>query len=107
MIPARTALPDPTFRAFDADNHYYEAEDAFTRHMHSKLRRNSVQWAVVNGKKRLVVCGRIDRFIPNPTFDPVAKLGSLDEYFRNRNPKGREVRARFGDPRAQTTLGGR
>lgn len=63
MTPARTALPDPTSRGFDADDHYYEAEDAFTRHM--------------------------DRFIPNPTFDPVAKPGSLDEYFRGRNPKGR------------------
>jgi hypothetical protein len=79
-------LPED-FRAFDADNHYYEAEDAFIRHMDPKLRRNAVQWAVVNGKKRLVVCGRIDKFIPNPTFDPVAKPGSLDEYFRGRNPK--------------------
>lgn len=89
-------LPE-NFRAFDADNHYYEAEDAFTRHMDPKLRRNAVQWATVNGKKRLVVCGRIDQFIPNPTFDPVAKPGSLDEYFRGRNPKGKEMRELFGD----------
>jgi predicted TIM-barrel fold metal-dependent hydrolase len=96
-MSSKTALLDPGFRAFDADNHYYEAEDAFTRHMDPKLRRNAVQWAVVNDKKRLVVCGRIDRFIPNPTFDPVAKPGSLDEYFRGRNPKGQEMRALFGD----------
>ena len=89
-------LPE-NFRAFDADNHYYEAEDAFIRHMDPKLRRNAVQWATVNGKKRLVVCGRIDQFIPNPTFDPVAKPGSLDEYFRGRNPKGKEMRELFGD----------
>ena len=89
-------LPE-NFRAFDADNHYYEAEDAFTRHMDPKLRRNAVQWATVNGKKRLVVCGRIDQFIPNPTFDPVAKPGSLDESFRGRNPKGKEMRELFGD----------
>jgi len=96
-MPAPSAFPDPDFRAFDADNHYYEAEDAFIRHMDPKLRRNAVQWAVVGGKKRLVVCGRIDRFIPNPTFDPVAKPGSLDEYFRGRNPKGKEMRDLFGD----------
>ena len=96
-MPASTALPEPGFRAFDADNHYYEAEDAFIRHMDPKLRRNAVQWATVNGKKRLVVCGRIDQFIPNPTFDPVAKPGSLDEYFRGRNPKGKEMRELFGD----------
>jgi len=96
-MPSSTGLPDPDFRAFDADNHYYEAEDAFIRHMDPKLRRNAVQWAVVGGKKRLVVCGRIDRFIPNPTFDPVAKPGSLDEYFRGRNPNGKEMRELFGD----------
>src|SRR5262245_27866025 len=92
-----TALPEPDFRAFDADHHYYEAEDAFTRHMDRKLARNAVQWAVVGGKKRLVVCGRIDRFIPNPTFDPVARPGSLDQYFRGRNPEGKDVKALFGD----------
>jgi predicted TIM-barrel fold metal-dependent hydrolase len=89
-------LPE-NFRAFDADNHYYEAEDAFTRHMEPKLRRSAVQWATINGKKRLMVCGRVDNFIPNPTFDPVAKPGSLDEYFRGRNPQGMEMRALFGD----------
>jgi predicted TIM-barrel fold metal-dependent hydrolase len=85
------------FRAFDADNHYYEAEDAFTRHMDPKLAKSAVQWAVVNGRKRLVVCGTIDRFIPNPTFDPVARPGSLDAYFRGHNPQGKDIRALFGD----------
>jgi predicted TIM-barrel fold metal-dependent hydrolase len=88
---------EPGFRAFDADNHYYEAEDAFIRHMDPRLRKSGVQWAVVNGRKRLLVCGRIDRFIPNPTFDPVAKPGSLDEYFRGRNPTGREMKELFGE----------
>ena len=32
--------------------------------------------------KRLLVGGKINRFIPNPTFDPVARPGCLDEYFR-------------------------
>ena len=85
------------FRAFDADNHYYEAEDAFLRHMDPRLARDAVQWAEVGGRKRLLVCGRIHRFIPNPTFDPVARPGSLDEYFRGRNPEGKDIRALFGD----------
>ncbi|RIL06361.1 MAG: amidohydrolase [Proteobacteria bacterium] len=65
--------------------------------MDRKLAKSAVQWALVNGKKRLVVCGRIDKFIPNPTFDPVAKPGSLDEYFRGRNPEGKDMRALFGE----------
>jgi predicted TIM-barrel fold metal-dependent hydrolase len=85
------------FALFDADNHYYEAVDAFTRHMDPKLAKRGVQWGVIDGKTRILIGGRIFRFIPNPTFDPVAKPGCLDEYFRGRNPKGRDVREAFGD----------
>jgi predicted TIM-barrel fold metal-dependent hydrolase len=95
--PHASLLPEPGFRAFDADHHYYEAEDAFTRHMDRKLARSAVQWATIDGKKRLLVCGRVHKFIPNPTFDPVAKPGSLDQYFRGRNPEGKDMRALFGD----------
>ena len=84
------------FRAFDADHHYYEAEDAFTRHVDPRLQPRAMQWAVVNGRKRLLVGGKVNRFIPNPTFDPVAKPGCLDEYFRGRNPEGKDMRALFG-----------
>ena len=85
------------FKAFDADNHYYEAEDAFMRHMDPKLARQAVQWATINGRKRLVICGKIDKFIPNPTFDPVARPGSLDEYFRGQNPEGKDMVSLFGE----------
>ena len=33
------------YQAFDADNHYYEALDAFTRHLDPKLGPRCVQWA--------------------------------------------------------------
>ena len=85
------------FLAFDADNHYYEAEDAFTRHIDPKMRRRAMQWAEVNGRKCLLVAGKVNRFIPNPTFDPVAKPGCLDEYFRGRNPDGKSIRDVFGE----------
>ena len=85
------------FQAFDADHHYSEAEDAFTRHIDPKMARRAVQWATVNGRKRLLVGGRVNRFIPNPTFDPVAKPGCMDEYFRGHNPEGRSIRELFGE----------
>ena len=84
------------FRAFDADHHYYEAEDAFTRHIEPRFRSRCMQWAVVDGRKRFLVAGKVNKFIPNPTFDPVAKPGVLDEYFRGRNPHGQDMRALFG-----------
>ena len=71
------------FDAFDADNHYYEATDAFTRHLPAN-RSRLVTWATINGKPRMVVDNKVFRFIPNPTFDPVARPGVLDEYFRGK-----------------------
>ena len=85
------------FRAFDADHHYYEAEDAFIRHVEPRLRSRAMQWADINGRKRLLVGGKVNRFIPNPTFDPVAKPGILDEYFRGRNPEQKDIRTLFGE----------
>jgi len=85
------------FQAFDADHHYYEAEDAFTRHIEPQMARRCMQWAVVGGRKRLLVGGKVNRFIPNPTFDPVAKPGILDAYFRGRNPEGKDIRTLFGE----------
>ena len=77
------------FEVFDCDNHYYEAVDAFTRHLEPGFEKRTMQWAEIDGRQRLLVGGRINRFIPNPTFDPVSKPGALDEYFRGRNPQGR------------------
>jgi predicted TIM-barrel fold metal-dependent hydrolase len=90
-------MPQIDFPAFDADHHYYEAEDAFTRHIEPKMQRRAMQWGVVNGRKSLLVAGKVNRFIPNPTFDPVAKPGCLDQYFRGNNPDGKSIRDVFGE----------
>ena len=83
------------FDVFDADNHYYEAPDAFTRHLDGRMAKRAMQWAEVDGRTRLVVAGRINRFIPNPQFDPVARPGCLDDYFRGRSPAD-DIRGAFG-----------
>ena len=89
-------MVDLGFEAFDADHHYYEAEDAFIRHIDPKMSKRAMQWAIVEGKKRLMVGGRVNRFIPNPTFDPVARPGCLDEYFRAK-VSARDMREAFGE----------
>ena len=83
------------FDVFDADNHYYEATDAFTRHLDPRLAKRAMQWAQVDGKQRLVVGGRINRFLPNPQFDPVARPGCLDDYFRGKLAAD-DIRSAFG-----------
>lgn len=87
----------PDFKLFDADHHYYEAEDAFTRHVEKKMQRRCVQWADINGRRKLLVGGKICHFIPNPTFDPVAKPGCMDRFFRADNPEGKNIRELFGE----------
>ena len=85
------------FEFFDCDNHYYEATDAFTRHLSPGFAKRTMQWAQIDGKLRLLVAGKINRFIPNPTFDRVANPGVLDEYFRGRNPKASNAIELFGE----------
>ena len=73
------------YLAFDADNHYYEALDAFTRHLDPALGGRCVQWCEINGRKYHVVGGRVSHAVVNPTFDPIAKAGAMHDYFRG-NP---------------------
>lgn len=76
------------FLPFDADNHYYETIDAFSRHLDRKFRRRGVQ-VVQAGDRPMVLMGeKVSRFIPNPTFDPVLRPGALDPYFRGEIPEG-------------------
>ena len=44
-------------RPFDADNHYYEALDAFTRHLDPKIGPRTIQWADIGGRKYHVIAG--------------------------------------------------
>ena len=86
-----------SFRFFDCDNHYYEARDAFTRYIEPEFRKRTMQWAQLDGRTRLLVGGKVNRFIPNPTFTPVAAPGVMDEYFRGRNPKSADPGKLFGE----------
>ena len=76
------------FRPFDCDNHYYEALDAFTRHLPKHLGERIVQWSEIDGRKYPVVGGRVSRVVTNATFDPVAPAGAMYDYFRG-NPDGK------------------
>ena len=81
------------FEPIDADNHYYESLDAFTRHLPKELRRRGVQ-VVQDGKRTQLLMGeRVNRFIPNPTFDPIIVPGCLDPLFRGQIPEGVDPRS--------------
>jgi predicted TIM-barrel fold metal-dependent hydrolase len=68
------------FAMFDADNHYYEAEDAFTRFASDRMRAERfVRWlSEADGKRRRLFFGpREANVIGNPTFNPIAKPGAF------------------------------
>ncbi|MGP0030086.1 MAG: amidohydrolase family protein [Acidimicrobiales bacterium] len=83
--------------AFDADNHYYEALDAFTRHLDPADGPRVIQWVEVDGRKYHCLGGRVSRAVTNPTFDPVSPAGALVDYFRG-NPNGRSPLELLGTP---------
>ena len=77
-------------RPIDADNHYYEPLDAFTRHLPKQFARRGVR-AVQAGKRvELLIGDRVNRFVPNPTFDPIIVPGCLDLFFRGQTPAGQD-----------------
>jgi predicted TIM-barrel fold metal-dependent hydrolase len=82
---------------FDADNHLYETRDAFTRHLPDRY-RGAIEYVEVRGRTKIMVQGKVSDFIPNPTFDVVARPGAQEEYFRDGNPNGKSYRELVGDP---------
>ncbi len=87
-------LPYPLF---DADNHLYETREALTKFLPDKY-AGAIQYVEVNGRTKIAVRGQISEYIPNPTFDVVARPGALEGYFKNGNPEGKSRREIFGKP---------
>ena len=73
------------YRPFDADNHYYEALDAFSRHLDPRHATRVFEWAQIGRRTYPVLGGKVFRGVKNATFDPVAFPGVLADYFRG-NP---------------------
>jgi predicted TIM-barrel fold metal-dependent hydrolase len=76
------------YKAIDVDNHYYEPLDAFTRYLDKKFRRRGVQMVSDGRHTQAIIGDRVNRFIPNPTFDPIIIPGCLDLLFRGQIPEG-------------------
>jgi predicted TIM-barrel fold metal-dependent hydrolase len=95
---------------WDADNHYYEATDAFTRYLDPADGPRCIQWATIDGRQYHVVGGRVSRAVANATFDPISKPGCLSDYFRGNPNKANPlellrdsepIRAEYLDPAAR------
>jgi predicted TIM-barrel fold metal-dependent hydrolase len=81
-------MADLSYKPIDVDNHYYEPLDAFTRHLDKKFRRRGVQMYSDGRHTQAIIGDRVNRFVPNPTFDPIIVPGCLDLLFRGEIPEG-------------------
>ena len=81
---------------FDFDNHYYEAEDALTRYQDKSLGGRGVRWADIGGRRKLIIGGKVNSYVANPTFNPVARPGVLFDWYRG-NPKQQTIVEAFGE----------
>jgi predicted TIM-barrel fold metal-dependent hydrolase len=91
-MPSRE-LPFPVF---DADNHMYETQEALTKFLPDN-RKHVIDYVQVRGRTKIVVRGHISDYIPNPTFDVVARPGAQEEYFRH-GSGGKSYREMMGEP---------
>ncbi|RVT93217.1 amidohydrolase family protein [Sphingomonas crocodyli] len=85
------------FPVYDADNHFYEPEDAILRNLPSKW-HGELQFVEIKGRKKLAIGGQISQYMPNPTFERVAAPGSHLDYYKGKNPEGKTIREMGGKP---------
>jgi predicted TIM-barrel fold metal-dependent hydrolase len=85
------------YPVFDADNHMYETRDAFTKFLPKEF-DGAIRYVEVDGRTKIAVRGQISEYIPNPTFDVVARPGAQEDYFRHGNPEGKSYRELVGKP---------
>src|ERR1700727_2997519 len=87
-------LPYPLF---DADNHLYEPPEAMTKYL-PKQYEKAIQYVQIKGRTKIAVRGQISEYIPNPTFEVVARPGAMEDYFKHGNPEGKSRREIMGKP---------
>ncbi len=90
-------MRDPGFPVFDADNHFYESPDMLSEYLPKQYARD-IQFVQVHGRPRIAVKGTITEYMPNPTFERVARPGAHVEFYRGTNTEGRSLREMTGEP---------
>ena len=73
------------FPVFDADNHFYETTDAFTRYLPAAY-SDVIKYVEVKGRTKLAIKNVITDYIPNPTFNVVAPPGADELKYKLQNP---------------------
>src|SRR3954447_16058711 len=81
----------------DADNHFYETRDAFTKFLPDAY-KGAIKYVEVDGRTKIAVRNVISDYIPNPTFDVVARPGAQGEYSRRGKAQAKSRGDILGEP---------
>jgi hypothetical protein len=99
VIPKEQIMSELGYAAFDADNHYYEAQDAFTRHVPGHMQARCVQWATIDGRQHHLVGGKLARAVRNPTWNPISLPGSIAPFLHGKELTDEDIaRMRASEP---------
>ena len=85
------------FPIYDVDNHMYETADAFTKFLPPEYAR-IIKYVEVKGRTKIAIKNVVSDYIPNPTFEVVARPGAQQDYFKHGNPEGKSRREILGEP---------
>jgi predicted TIM-barrel fold metal-dependent hydrolase len=97
MATAAEQIP----KVFDADNHYWESSDAFTRFRDPKYAERGVQVKEIDGAIRYVIDGEVFQGLPGPgDVHPRPTPGSFMDYFSGRLSRQEFVKS-FNVPPSQ------
>jgi predicted TIM-barrel fold metal-dependent hydrolase len=91
-MPARLDFP-----VYDADNHFYETIESFTRYLPKRF-EGAIRYVQVDGRTKIAIRNKISDYIPNPTFEVVAAPGAWEGYYRGHNEEGLTLREITGKP---------
>lgn len=80
---------------FDADQHMYESPDALTRYLPEQY-QSAVQFVQIGRHTRIAINSVITEYIPNPTFDRVARPGAHELYYAAQNTEGLSLKELTG-----------
>ena len=84
------------YPVFDADNHFYEPKEALTQFLPDH-RKGVIDYIDVRGRTKIMVRNQVSDYIPNPTFEVVARPGAQEDYFRH-GSGGKSYREVMGKP---------
>jgi len=87
---ARAAVPTLTYGLSDADNHYYEADDCFTRHIAPQYRDRAVRVVRTPGDPygRVLIGDHKAHFMRVAAGDHIGPPGHLQAFFRGEVDRG-------------------